>query len=141
MKFQTSKLREAVALAARQTQDHYRRRDAANAEAYERELAEWTEKYAGQWAQACTRIRARLRKGEPIRSRDLPTMGRYDGVAIFGHTPPKPRGAYEMPTHLRVIANAIEMIEDEYVTDTQLARLGVRAGQLRHLFELMPKDT
>ncbi|WP_409186688.1 hypothetical protein F9C11_21605 [Amycolatopsis sp. VS8301801F10] len=138
MRYDVQKLREATdkAIAAERVvaQKYY---DEAVAR-YNNDLANWVTKYSEQWAQAARLISRKVRAGKPITRDDVPTS-EYGHRTTFDarHPGDCPKG---VSADLQIIRSALELITDETVTPTELAKLGVRASELRTVFSLARSD-
>lgn len=132
MRYYVAKLREAAdqALAAERAQvqkDHEK-----SVAQYDQKLTDWASHYAEKWAQAARVIGRKARAGKPITREDMP-RDEYGRRATFDSLRPGecPKG---MSTDLRIVRAALDLITDETVSPTELAKLGVRASELRTVF-------
>lgn len=134
MRYDVQKLREATekAIAAeRAVAQKYH--DTAVAR-YNSDLAKWEKTFAEPWAQAARLISRKLRAGKPVTFQDIPG-DEYGRRATFDarHPGDCPKG---MSDDLRIVRSALELLTDDTVTHTELAKLGVRASELRTVFRL-----
>jgi hypothetical protein len=93
------------------------------AQAFEDQKAKWNAQHTAEWLAALPKIRARLKRGAPIRPEDLPqSRERYFNdtrPALFTET-------YRVrditaPRELATLLAAVRTIENESITPTQLS--------------------
>lgn len=143
MKFNRSTLRKAVDTAIKADKAQQDAEDKARANEYLADLGKWNLDHHEEWAKAIPKIRAKLKSGNGVTGRDLPTS-RYGDRNTFSSRhglvdTPTPR-AYHVRADLKLIANVLDLITDDEVTDTALARLGVRPHVLRTLALMIPVE-
>ena len=154
MKVSRTALRAAVdqALTA-----HRERHDAAMArwdKAVAEHRARWIETNADAWTAALPKIRAAVKRGEPITKAHLPQVGRYNDVALYSEPTSwielpdetklrKPPEEYAPPRELVMCARALDVLTDEEITTTGLHQLGITGSTLRdalaHLAAVSPE--
>lgn len=90
-------------------------------ERFEAAKGRWNDRYAAEWTAALTKLRAKLKKGEPITSADLPQETAYVGgrPAVFRETAPGPD--VRAPRDMAELLAAVRTIENDSITPTQLA--------------------
>lgn len=138
MEFKTQRLRAAVTQAMKDDEhSHISREDDARV-AYLKTVSKWNEQNSKDWSEALLGLKAKLRKGQPITVADLPNRSRYGSnyPELFDTTEPRPREHTPSPD-LRVLANVLDLIEDETVTTSSLRTLGITAATLRRLAEIL----
>jgi hypothetical protein len=111
VKFNREELRAAVARAIDQHRvDHDAKHERAHAE-WVQARAAWVEEYGPAWLEALPKLRAKLRRGQPLTAR-------------FSEREPKPTTYYE-PSGLLRLAAVLDACADDVVTTTGLATLGI----------------
>jgi hypothetical protein len=142
VKFNRLELRAAVSAAIAQDKADQEKYQAKRLTEYETELSEWSTAHADEWLAALPKLRALIRKGLPITSGDLPQDKRYGSryTAIFGRDRKPAPGTYTPHADLVTMANVLDLLTDEEVTDTALARVGVRSTMIRRMAELIRVD-
>lgn len=124
MKFNREELRAAVARAIDQHRvNHDAKHERAHAE-WVQARATWVEEYGPAWLEALPKLRAKLRRGQPLTEGDLPQRSRYGTTALFNEREPKPATYYE-PSGLLRLAAVLDACADDVVTTTGLATLGI----------------
>lgn len=138
MEFKTQRLRAAVTQAMEDDVQSHADRHAEAHTAYLKTVSKWNEENSADWSEALLGLKAKLRKGQPIRVADLPNRSRYGSnyPELFDTNEPTPREHTPSPD-LRVLANVLDLIEDETVTTSSLRTLGVTASTLRRLAEIL----
>jgi hypothetical protein len=129
MKFNREELRAAVGRAIEQHRQAHETRWEETHEEWTRARAAWVDEYGPAWLDALPKLRAKLRKGQPITQDDLPQHGRYHQVALFGDRQPR-RIAYADPVHLLRLAAVLDACADPTVTSGGLTALGITRASL-----------
>lgn len=139
MQFDRQKLIEAVKRADQAARTRHGDELAARETAYLNESTEWVAKHLGSWQDALPRLTKLIESHEPIRYFDLPGGSSHSQrVTAFNRdTPPQPE--YRADADLVVLANVLDLLEDDKVTAAQLRTLGVSATMLRSVLELIPR--
>jgi len=144
MRFTVTTLRKAVDRAIAADKADHEKYQAKRLEQYETAKEKWLSEHSAEWTAALLKIRVALKKGKPVRMSDFPSAGEpgwsLRRTTAFDYSEPT-SGAYSPDTQLVTIANALDLITDENISDAQLARLGVRSGTLRRLCELLPLES
>lgn len=90
---------------------------------FEEAKAAWSNRHAADWIAALPKIRARLKRGAPIRSEDLPQAverySNYTRPALFDET--HRESDITPPRELAILLSALWTIENESVTPNQLS--------------------
>lgn len=102
---------------------------------YVDELNAWLDKHGDTWAKLGRLIARRMRKGEPIRSSDLPA-GRFD-LPTFTRADPTDE-SYPEPHALATLAEVLRVLADEKVSVAALRDLGVDPHTLRQALQFLP---
>lgn len=139
MQYDVTKLRLAVRDALASDQAACEQSHQAQVDEYEKRLTAWLDGNATKWNAAATAIKAKVRKGQPISTEDLPQRG-IRWIDTFDETPPPRKFSYRVPTDLAVVRAALDIVKDDTVTAAELQRLGVKGSTLRTVFELAGKD-
>lgn len=138
MKFNRAQLRAAVSKAIAADLAAQEESQAEQLAGYEKEVTQWHAAHANAWLDSLPKIRAKIRKGLPVTDDDLPGERRYGSrySAVFGGHKPR---VYAFTPHadLTTLANVLDLLTDEEVTDTALARVGVRSHMIRRMAELI----
>jgi hypothetical protein len=122
----------AAAQATIKAENDYLQREAeaANAKAA-KDGAEWVKQYGPAWFDALTKLRRKLRSGQPVYKSDLPIQREWRSIAVFGDQPPRKATArsWSSPDLNNLIA-VLSVIDDETVTPSGLRAVGVTSGAL-----------
>lgn len=141
MKFKTEALRYAVETAVAEGRQQHAEYVAKTVERYATESAVFAARWNVEWEKALPKIRKALREDRPISSAEVPNVGSggYRNVAVYDEKTPR-NTDYEPHPDLRVVMNALDLIEETEVSDAQLQRLGVSSHVMRKLLELARLD-
>lgn len=141
MKFKTDALRYAVETAIAEGRQQHVEYVAQTTERYATESAKFAARWNPEWEKALPKIRKALREDRPISMAEVPKngSGSYHNVAVYDVKAPR-NGDYEPHSDLRVVMNALDLIEETEVSDAQLQRLGVSSHVMRKLLELARLD-
>ncbi len=143
MRFTVSTLRKAVDRAIAADKADHEKYQAKRLEDYEAAKEKWLFNHTVEWNEALLKTRLALKKGKPVRMSDFPSSGASGWgrqTTTFDYQEPS-GSTYSIDIQLVTIANALDLIIDEEVSDAQLTRLGVRSGILRRLCELLPLES
>jgi len=138
MKFRVDRLRVAVESAIETQRQRHAEQIQALQDEYVQRVASHHERYGQAWLDAIPKIRAAVKAGKAVTIELLPTYGdrsHYSYVALLHAKKPR-TDTFRPSADLIVVKNCLALLEDETVSDVQLARLGVRGTMLRTVFEL-----
>ncbi|WP_409186449.1 hypothetical protein F9C11_20360 [Amycolatopsis sp. VS8301801F10] len=140
MRYDVQKLREAVKTAIANERGELEARHTQRVTNYTELKDRWLAKHSETWRQFGVLIGRRIRAGKPITQKDIPTdRNGYGRYATFDETEPG-KFVGGPSSDLQIISAALQLITDETVTPNELAKLGVRASELRTVFSLARSD-
>ncbi|MBB1153971.1 hypothetical protein [Amycolatopsis dendrobii] len=140
MRYDVQKLREAVKTAIANERAELETRHAQRITNYTELSNQWFDKHAEAWRQFGTLIGRRIRAGKPITPKDIPVDRKgYGRFATFDETEPG-KFVGGPSSDLRIMSAALDLITDDTVSPSELAKLGVRASELRTVLLLARTD-
>lgn len=147
MQFDKARLAAAVDAAIAAERKQHDRAALQRQLDYDESEDNWLALHKDEWLAALPKIRALLKKDNALRITDVPhhTVTRYNDqqehfAALFTSLAPRDVAAFSPSSDLRVIKAALDVLDEEKITDSALVRLGVRSSTLRTLFDRMPLE-
>jgi len=131
VKYNRQALIEACDKALERDRVDWHKRRAEQLGQHSRAVAEWSRKYADEWAQAGLEIRRAIRKGEPVTKDMLPTSRRYHDNPAWFYPQFDPNREYRVPEELAFLRHVLDIVTDDVVTTSGLAQVGVSVRMMK----------
>lgn len=136
--FSVADLKAAVEAEIEATRVAWEADHAERLEKFQASEAAWMETYGPMWLEVLPKLRAKLRRGQPLYWEDFPGRDRYSAgraVAIGDRRQVPTLGDFRPPYELVNLLNVLNAIGDEFITAAGLNRIGVTPSALRQALQ------